>query len=96
MCGQLQVGKDFLHVCSIGRCSHVFGLLSAVHLTAGRNALRGSGPGHKRAFDATAPGRCNDPELGEMRADCIDDCSLLADEEVACAVEHQAALLQHQ
>jgi TRAP-type C4-dicarboxylate transport system substrate-binding protein len=26
MCGRLRVGKDFLHVCSIGRCSHVFGL----------------------------------------------------------------------
>ena len=26
MCGRLQVGKSFLHVCSIGRCSHVFGL----------------------------------------------------------------------
>src|SRR5665811_2346538 len=28
MCGRLRVGKDFLHVCSIGRCSHVFGLLA--------------------------------------------------------------------
>src|ERR1035441_4859913 len=27
MCGRLRVGKGFLHVCSIGRCSHVFGLL---------------------------------------------------------------------
>jgi hypothetical protein len=27
MCGRLRVGKDFFHVCSIGRCSHVFGLL---------------------------------------------------------------------
>jgi hypothetical protein len=26
MCGRLRVDKDFLHVCSIGRCSHVFGL----------------------------------------------------------------------
>ncbi len=26
MCGRLRVGKSFLHVCSIGRCSHVFGL----------------------------------------------------------------------
>jgi hypothetical protein len=24
---RLRVGKSFLHVCSIGRCSHVFGLL---------------------------------------------------------------------
>jgi hypothetical protein len=27
MCGRLRVGKDFFHECSIGRCSHVFGLL---------------------------------------------------------------------
>jgi len=26
LCGRLRVGKSFLHVCSIGRCSHVFGL----------------------------------------------------------------------
>jgi hypothetical protein len=26
MCGRLRVGKDFLHECSIGRYSHVFGL----------------------------------------------------------------------
>jgi hypothetical protein len=25
MCGRLRVGKSFLHVCSVGRCSHVFG-----------------------------------------------------------------------
>ena len=31
MCGRLRVGKSFLHVCSIGRCSHVFGL-SARHM----------------------------------------------------------------
>jgi hypothetical protein len=30
MCGRLRVGKRFLHVCSIGRCSHVSGL-SARH-----------------------------------------------------------------
>ena len=28
MCGRLRVGKGFLHECSIGRCSHVFGLLA--------------------------------------------------------------------
>jgi hypothetical protein len=26
MCGRLRVGKGFFHECSIGRCSHVFGL----------------------------------------------------------------------
>jgi CRP-like cAMP-binding protein len=28
MCGRLRVGKNFLHVSSIGRCGHVFGLLA--------------------------------------------------------------------
>ena len=32
-------------------CSHVFGLICAVHMTAGHNALRGSGPGQNPAFD---------------------------------------------
>src|SRR5258708_36874368 len=27
MCGRLRVGKSFLHACSSGRSSHVFGLL---------------------------------------------------------------------
>ena len=27
MCGRLRVGKDIRHECSIGRSSHVFGLL---------------------------------------------------------------------
>ena len=35
----------------------------------------------------------HDPELGKMRADRIDHCGLLPDEEMARAVEHQAALL---
>jgi hypothetical protein len=28
MCGRLRVGKGYLHVRSIGRCSHVFGLFA--------------------------------------------------------------------
>src|SRR6516165_9033813 len=28
MCGRLRVGKGLLHACSIGRSSHVFGLLA--------------------------------------------------------------------
>jgi hypothetical protein len=51
MCGRLRVGKGFLYVCSIGRCGHVFGLCQRGSLTAGHKALRGSGPGQKRAFD---------------------------------------------
>src|SRR5438034_1269817 len=34
-----------------GRCSHVFGLFVRFHMTAGHNALRGSGPGQKPAFE---------------------------------------------
>jgi hypothetical protein len=26
VCGRLRVGKNFFHVCSIGRCARVFGL----------------------------------------------------------------------
>src|SRR5450759_5166480 len=44
-------------------------------------------------LDTVAPDRCNDPELGKMGPDCIDHCSLLTDEQMARAVEHQAALL---
>ena len=51
MCGRLRVGKSFLHVCRLGRCSHVFGLLSAAHRAAGHNALRRSGPDQKHAFE---------------------------------------------
>ena len=51
MCGRLRVGKSFPPVSSIGRCSHVFGLLDAAYMTAGHNALRGSGPDQKLAFD---------------------------------------------
>ena len=74
MCGRLRVGKSFLHVCSIGRCSHVFGLLDAVHMTAGHNALRGSGPGQNLAFDnAVAHVGCPDRRIDRL---CITCCSL--------------------
>jgi hypothetical protein len=69
MCGRLRVGKAFLHVC---RCSHVFGLLAA-HKAAGHNALRGSGPGQKPAFDhALAHVGCPDRRIGRL---CITCCS---------------------
>src|SRR5712691_7026895 len=40
-----------------------------------------------------ASDRRYDPELGQMGADCVDHCGLLADEQMARAMEHQAALL---
>ena len=39
------------------------------------------------------PDRRNDPELGKMGPDCIDHRGLLTDEQLARAVQHQAALL---
>jgi hypothetical protein len=63
-CGRLQVGKGIFHVCRLSRCSHVFGLLSAVHMTAGHNVLRGSDPGQKPAFDdAVAQVGCPDRRI---------------------------------
>jgi hypothetical protein len=54
-------------------CSHVFGLVFAVHMTAGHNALRGSGPGHKLAFDnALALVGCPDRRIDRL---CITSCS---------------------
>ena len=47
--------------------------VSAVHVTAGHNALRGSGPGHKRAFDnALAQVGCPDRRIDRL---CITCCS---------------------
>src|SRR6185312_9044394 len=40
MCGRLRVGKSFLHVCSIGRCSHVFGLLARFTCVDGSGLAR--------------------------------------------------------
>ncbi len=42
---------------------------------------------------AIAPDRCYDSKLGKMSADRIEHRGLLANEKMACAMEHQAALL---
>src|SRR5258705_7566924 len=47
----------------------------------------------EQLLDTVASDRCNDPELGKMGLDRIDHRGLLADEQVARAVQHQAALL---
>src|SRR5258706_13812364 len=44
-------------------------------------------------LDTVTPDRRNDPELGKMGPNCIDHRGLLTDEQMAGAVEHQAALL---
>src|SRR3954467_9976638 len=51
------------------------------------------GDDSEQFLDTAAPDRCNDPELGKMGPDRIDYRSLLTDEQMARAVEHQAALL---
>ena len=50
--------------------------LDAVHLTAGHNALRGSGPGQKPAFDNNAMAQVGCPDRRIDRL-CITCCSLL-------------------
>src|SRR5262249_16751193 len=53
----------------------------------------GIGDDFEQLLDTTAPDRCDDPELGQVRANGIDDGRLLANEQMACAMKHQAALL---
>src|SRR5215475_10853579 len=50
MCGRLRVGKAFLHVCRLAGAA-MCSAYCAAHKAAGHNALRGSGPGQKRAFE---------------------------------------------
>ena len=72
VCGRLRVGKSFLHVAdwSVQPCVRP---TSAVHMTAGHNALRGSGPGQKPAFDnALAHVGCPDRRIDRL---CITCCS---------------------
>ena len=72
MCGRLRVGKDFLHAAgwSVQPCVRP---VCAVHMTAGHNALRGSGPGQNRAFkDAMALMGCPDRRIDRL---CITCCS---------------------
>src|SRR5678816_1044848 len=58
--------------CRIGRCSHVFGLFARFTMTAGHNALRGSGPGQKHAFeDAKAHMGCPDRRIDRHCITCF-------------------------
>src|SRR5450755_4633575 len=64
-CGRhfrLRVGKSFFHVLqhwSVQPCVRPF---DAVHVTAGHNALRGSGPGQKDAFENNAMAHVGCPD----------------------------------
>jgi hypothetical protein len=50
-------------------------------------------PFTKRLIYTPTSDRCDNAKLGKMRSDRIDHRSLLTDEEMARAMEHQAALL---
>jgi hypothetical protein len=73
MCGRLRVGKENLHVAELGRVQPCVRPVSAVRMTVGHNALRGSGPGHNPAFDhALAHVGCPDRQIDRL---CITCCS---------------------
>src|SRR5207245_3772374 len=55
--------------------------------------VTGIGDNIEQCLDPIASDRRDDAELGKMGTDRIDHCSLLADEQVACAMQHQTALL---
>ena len=53
----------------------------------------GIGDDVEQCLDPISADRCDDAKFCKMRADRIDDCSLLPNEQVPRAMEHQAALL---
>src|SRR5258708_11782642 len=59
----------------------------------GEPSVTAIGDNFEQLLDTTAPDRCDDPELGQVRANGIDDGRLLANEQMPCAVECQTALL---
>ena len=61
--------------------------------TSGTRLSLGSATTLEQLLDTMAPDRRHDPELCEMGTDRIDYRGLLANEQMACAMEHQAALL---
>ena len=73
MCGRLRVGKENSSRRSRWSVQPCVRPVSAVHMTAGHNALRGSGPGQKPAFDnALAHVGCPDRRIDRL---CITCCS---------------------
>ena len=53
----------------------------------------GIGGNTEQLLDTIASDRRDDPKLCKMGANGVDHCGLLADEEMARTMEHQAALL---
>src|SRR5713101_7726861 len=78
-------------------------LLEAKQLSAERGKARAGNLRHsfvarvgnnmQQFRDTFTPDRRDNAELGEVRSDRINHRGLLADEQMACAVKHQAALL---
>src|SRR5215468_7646847 len=59
----------------------------------GQPSVVGIGDDFEQLLDTAAPDRCDDPELGQVRANGIDDSRLLANEQMSSAMESQATLL---
>jgi hypothetical protein len=69
----IAVGKENLHVTGLWAVQPCVRPLNAVHMTAGHNALRGSGPGQFPAFEnAVAHVGCPDRRIDRL---CITCCS---------------------
>jgi hypothetical protein len=56
-------------------------------------AVRCIGDDLQKLLNTSAPNRGDNPELGKISSDRVDDGGLLADEEMARSMQHQAALL---
>src|SRR6266404_8854447 len=70
ICGRLSGSANVAGLVAAAMCSAFW---SAVHMTAGHNALRGSGPSQTPAFDdAMAQGACPDRRIDRL---CITCCS---------------------
>jgi hypothetical protein len=73
VCGRLRVGKSFLHVLQHWSVQPCVRPVDAVHVTAGHNVLRGSGPDQTPAFDnASTQVGCPDRQIDRL---CITCCS---------------------
>src|SRR5215472_14117720 len=59
----------------------------------GQSLVTSIGNHMKQFLHAMAPNRCNNTKLGHMSADRVDHRSLLTDQKMPRAMEHQATLL---
>jgi hypothetical protein len=59
----------------------------------GEPSVVGIGNNFEQLLDTIAPDRCDDPELGQLRTNGIDDRRLLANEQMPRPMKRQTALL---